>query len=208
MDNTFLKTAIEDFQIKAAYTFWTDINEDEIRNVSIEHGASELVCSFKLELPSIRVEIMSWQFYIIINVIRNVLLVPPPTNISKRYKKELDEEDSENKYLEISRDHSLLAKHDFKPNPNIDLDILNKHCRDELKILVEESLQNSNLEIFSGTARLVDVFIGSCIWRLKGSSNSTENILPSSLPNNSVLMEVGITGIKGSMSFSEDRFIK
>ncbi len=92
------------------------------------------------------------------NVIRNVLLVPPPamTSAQNKHQNAETEENTENKYLEISRDPALLEKHGVKVNLSQLLDLSHRHSREEVKIYIEESLNNV-LELHPGTARFVEV---------------------------------------------------
>jgi hypothetical protein len=41
------------------------------------------------------------------------------------------------------------------------LDVASKHHREELKILIEEYLHHKKLEVYVGTARLMEVAIGN-----------------------------------------------
>jgi hypothetical protein len=137
------------------------------------------------------------QFYVIVNVVRNVLLVPPPTNISKKQKDRNQAHDDENvdtKFMELPRDQALLAKNDFKSNLSQPLDIASRHHREELKLLLEECLKSDRLEVHVGTARLMEVEIGRCVWILRSASAS-----------GAVPVETGFSGIYATVSFSEDR---
>ena len=84
-ESPFMRMAIKDFQIRALYIFWTDVTVKEAKKMYLIPSKDELVCTFKLELPVICVDILSWQFYVIMHVIRNVLLVPPPASVSRVY---------------------------------------------------------------------------------------------------------------------------
>ena len=196
----YIKTAILDFKIQAEYIFWTEVSDEELKEIPITESNKELVCSFELNLPYIAVDVVSWQFYVIMNVIRNVLLVPPPTNVSKKQKvasnQTAEDDNVESKFLELQRDQELLEKNNFKARTDIPLDVNSKHHREELKILIEECLRGNNLEVHVGTARLVKFTIGKCVWILRSKASAVSE---------NVLMETRFTGLYATVYFGEDR---
>ena len=82
-DPPLMRMAIKDFQIRAQYIFWTDITAKQAKHMHVERTKDDLVCAFKLDLPAIVVDIVSQQFYAIVHVVRNVLLVPPPASAQR-----------------------------------------------------------------------------------------------------------------------------
>ena len=75
-----VQVAVKDFSIKADYVFWSKVGATAAKEVLHiqQQRNQELTCSMKLALPDLVVDIKPWQFYIVLNVVRNVLLVPPP----------------------------------------------------------------------------------------------------------------------------------
>lgn len=216
-----LKVAIKDFQIRALYIFWTDVTAAEAKQLHIQPSREDLVCTFRLELPELEVDIYSWQFYAIVNVIRNVLLVPPPSATKHNRGSNDDNDDSANKVLELTRDADLLAKNDIKANLATQLDINNKLSRDELRVLIEESLNTAlQLDVTNqGTARFVEVFIGKITWVLRTTgltnntagqgNNNASNAIDKSISkaSNQELIETALFGIYSTLNFSENRSI-
>lgn len=130
-DPPSMRMAIKDFQIKAQYIFWTDITTQQARHMHVEWSKDDLVCSFKLDLPVIVVDILSLQFYAIMNVVRNVLLVPPPASARSHNPSQADLDKETKQVLELHRD--------FETSATNKLDIAHKHCRDEIKDVIEKS---------------------------------------------------------------------
>lgn len=153
--------------------------------MSVTHTQDDLVCSFKLDIPNLLADIESDQFYIIINVVRNVLLSPPPTLNSENSRKR-----SRSKRREIPRSRDLLNR--FELRMAAIFDINNKSTRDELKVLVEEAIKEP-LEVEIGIARLVECFIGKGKWILRSSDDGR------------ALIETGFTGVYATYTFHDDR---
>lgn len=208
-ESPFMRMAIKDFQIRAQYTFWTDVTVKEAKTMYLIPSKEELVCTFKLELPVIIVDILSWQFYVIMHVIRNVLLVPPPASASRVNATQSEVEEAEkNKVLELMRDPVLLAKHDLRANLNAALDLKHKLCRDELKLLIEENLAGAMMNMELGSARFVEVFVGSCTWILRMNSTAaatTANASTTARDWEKEQLKVEITGFHATFSYGEDR---
>lgn len=218
-DSPFLKTAIRDFQIRALYVFWTEVTAAEAKELYVQQSKEALTCTFRLELPELAVDIFSWQFYVILNVIRNVLLVPPPAH-GKRLQKGSEAEEAESAAIELARDPELLAKHDLKPNASAPLDLLKQRSLDEVRVLIEEHLAKA-LET-SAVARFVEIFIGRVYWKLRTNSNKAmgEPVETPASPgpsaksskkskskksNDQELVEAALTGIYATMTFFDDR---
>ncbi|KAJ1439175.1 hypothetical protein B484DRAFT_444142 [Ochromonadaceae sp. CCMP2298] len=205
LESPYMRMAINDFQIRAQYIFWTDVTVREARNMQLRRSSEKLVCTFKLELPVIGVDILSWQFYVIMNVVRNVLLVPPPASASHVNKRTDVDEAQKNKVLELKRSAELLARHEIRCNINAALDLKSKHNRDELRYLVEEGLAQAMLEMDLGSARFVEIFIGSCTWVLRANSASTANACTNATKQEKEQVKFEFTGIHATFSYGEDR---
>jgi hypothetical protein len=216
-ESPFMRMAIKDFQIRALYIFWTDVTVKEAKSMYLLPSKEDLVCTFKLELPVICVDILSWQFYVIMHVVRNVLLVPPPASARKNTTQSEMEEAEKNKVLELMRDPVLLAKHDVRANLNAPLDLKYKVSRDELKLLIEENLAGAMMHMELGSARFVEVFVGSCTWILRMNSSAATAAATSSttaLVNPSggardyekEQLKVEITGFHATFAYGEDRY--
>eukprot|EP01034_Spumella_vulgaris_P015816 gene15816-20202_t len=169
----------------------------------------DLVGTFKLELPVICVDICSWQFYVIMHVVRNVLLVPPPATASRAQQTQSEVEEAEkNKVLELMRDPVLLAKHDMRANLNVPLDMKNKTARDELKLLIEGNLAGAMMNMELGSARFVEVFVGSCTWILRSNGIAADK--PTAESGNNLRdwekeqLKVELTGAHATFSYNED----
>jgi hypothetical protein len=210
-ESPFMRMAIKDFQIRALYVFWTDVTAKEAKTMYLIPSKEELVCKFKLELPVICVDILSWQFYVIMHVIRNVLLVPPPASASRANATQSEVDEAEkNKVLELVRDPVLLNKHDLRANLNAALDLKHKICRDELKLLIEENLAGAMMNMELGSARFVEVFVGSCTWilRMNSSSVSATTATASTARDwEKEQLKVELTGVHATFSYGEDRLV-
>ena len=136
------------------------------------------------------------------NVVRNVLLVPPPTNVSKKQQRAdaaaAEDENTDHKFLVLARDQALMDKNGFKAKMDTPLDVTSKHHREELKILIEEYLHHKKLEVFVGTARLMEVAIGKCVWILRSAASASSE--------NAVAVTI-LTGLQATVYFGEDRFV-
>lgn len=82
----YLKEAIKDFQVQAQYSFFTDVDPNAKYAAALfyEQAQAELQCKFSLDLPDIRFDLDSPQFFIVASVTRNLLLAPPPKQSKKR----------------------------------------------------------------------------------------------------------------------------
>ena len=143
------------------------------------------------------------QFYVIMNVVRNVLLVPPPTNVSKKQQQQradtaAEDENLDHKFLVLTRDPTLLEKNGFKGKLDMPLDVSSKQHREELKILIEEYLHHKKLEVYVGTARLMEVAIGKCVWILRSAASAASE--------NAVAVTI-FTGLQATVYFGEDRCV-
>jgi hypothetical protein len=168
-----LRVAVKDFEVRASYTFWMDVTVKEANKMYVHRDrvSKDLVCSFLLELPELCLDITSSQFYIGINVIRNVLLAPPPEMAaSLRGSMSTTEgvdgregEQTSSKITEIFRDTQQLSPDVRVPT---ELNLKNRQSREEVKALIEEYF-NRATEIKFGMARVVDLFIGKGTWILR-----------------------------------------
>ena len=94
-----LRVAVKDFEVRASYSFWMDVTVKEANKMYVhsERMKKDLVCSFLLDLPELCLDITSTQFYLGINVIKNVLLAPPPTTAASIYRQnKVNSDDNEN----------------------------------------------------------------------------------------------------------------
>jgi hypothetical protein len=210
-ESPFMRVAIKDFQIRALYIFWTDVTVREAKTMYLNQSKEELVGTFKLELPVLCVDILSWQFYVIMHVVRNVLLVPPPPSTSRTRQTQSEAEEAErHKVLELMRDPVLLAKHDMRVNLNVPLDMKNKQSRDELKLLIEENLAGAMMNMELGSARFVEVFVGSCTWILRVNSSAASHSMTDSAHGNrdweKEQLKVELTGAHATFAYGEDRY--
>eukprot|EP01041_Mallomonas_annulata_P001161 gene1161-2253_t len=73
-----LQLAVKDFQIRASYSYYMDVTVAEAGKMYLQHLEEELISRFYLNLPEICMELDSAQFFIVLHVVRNVLLSPPP----------------------------------------------------------------------------------------------------------------------------------
>ena len=164
---SYLKVAVKDFEVRASYTFWMDVTVKEANKMYVHRDkvSKDLVCSFLLDVPELCLDITSSQFYIWINVIKNVLLAPPPAMAaSMKDKLAFEGEEGENelptnKVTEIFRDSQLS---------NDVLNLKNKQSREEVKSLIEEHFTRAT-EVTHGMARVVDLFIGKGTWILRSA---------------------------------------
>lgn len=220
-DSPFLKTAICDFQIRALYVFWTDVTAAEAKDLYVQQSKDALTYTFRLELPELVVDIFSWQFYVILNVIRNVLLVAPPTSSSNQLRSKgkpdgANEEQEAKEVVELTRDLDVLSKYDIKAASGL-LDLAKQKSCEEIRALLEEYI--SNLVENNNVTRFVEVFIGRVYWKLRTNTtrvadlseagNLNANKASSKKNRKSVneqeLVEAALTGIYTTMNFYEDR---
>lgn len=73
-----LKMAVKDFQIQSQYTYYSDLTAKEAQGLYLRDGIEKPVCVFVLNLPEICLDIVTSQFFIVMNVVRNLLLAAPP----------------------------------------------------------------------------------------------------------------------------------
>lgn len=85
---------------------------------------------FKLHLPELFIEIQSWQFYIILNLIRNVLIVPPPNLNPEKDKVQTKEKN----YIELSKTNPKLGP----------LNINYRESCEEIKHVVAKHMSSSS----------------------------------------------------------------
>ena len=209
-ESPFMRMAIKDFQIRANYVFWTDVATEDLGAMQLRPGKDELVCTFKLELPVIVVDILSWQFHILLNVVRNVLLAPPPATGKADATASEAEEEKMASVVQLPRDPELLAQHDIRANLATPLDMRHKGSREELKVVVEDFLNTGSLQKHPGSARFVEVFIGSCTWILRATSTASTSAQTAGLGKEAKELakeqiKFDFTGIYSTLAFSEDK---
>ena len=171
-----LKVAVKNFEVRAGYSFWMDVTVKEANKMYVHRDRinKDLVCSFHLDLPELCLDMTSSQFYIGINVIKNVLLAPPPAMAASIYRAresgansgddDETDNDTEQKVTELFRD-SLLVPQDVRGVQN-ELNLKNRQSREEVKSLIEEYF-NKAPEVKYGMAREVELFIGKGTWILR-----------------------------------------
>ena len=169
-----LKLAVKDFQIRASYTYYIDVTRQEVGGMYLKTVDEDLVCAFMLDLPAICVDIDSSQFFIMLHVIRDVLLAPPPkinneinkstvtkpVNETEKTQKLLGTPKTERKkrstvnFLSRGRSRTVIGVKDGQQPPSDKkgstpafIDIKNKHVRQELKSLVERKLAQRNADV-------------------------------------------------------------
>jgi hypothetical protein len=189
-----LKMAIEDFEIKAHYKFTTAIFRQDASKMPVDYRDpaeidTSAVCSFRLFIPFFNIDLDSSQFYVILNVIRNSLLAPPPPlarTLIERGKKSIIEASKNKRVIELSRDEQIkrmsgtgeIASHSifrhviyllffllqFMPNeiarmPKLDKE--NRYCREEIRQTIEQSINAGKLllEHEKGNARFYFPFV-------------------------------------------------
>eukprot|EP00981_Chlorochromonas_danica_P010154 scaffold3051_cov167-Ochromonas_danica.AAC.13 len=150
--------AIKDFQIRACYIFWTDVTVQEAKELKIVRSKEDLVCTFRLELPNLAVDINSRQFHIMTSVVKNVLLLPPPTIPSQLTP--LREEKAN--FIEIALPQLARA-----------LDWKMRSHREEIRGAIDDCLVDPAYDLTnSQIVRYAEVFIGRLTWVLRSSGNS------------------------------------
>lgn len=222
-----LMVAIEDFQIKALYTFYEDVPLEEASTMKIMKGKRALVNLFMLDLPSLILDMTSTQFYIFLNVITNVLLAPPPkTSSSWRESKAADEKDATKKEMKVI---SLTDFDDVVATPAAKGPVLltmdNRTHRDGILRALEGHLIGSGGgldEVDYSLARHIEYFVGRGVWRLRSSGPNdasfasistavTATLVDTSaqtakvVVSNKDMIEVGFMGLFGAHTFHEDR---
>lgn len=211
-DAPLMRMAIKDFRIRAQYIFWTDITAKQAKHMHVERTKDDLVCAFKLDLPAIVMDIVSLQFYAIMHVIRNVLLVPPPASAQRSNPSQADldkETKQQQQVLELQRDVDAAAAASSYSKL---LDIDQKQCREEIKDIVERKLADAMKDMELGSSRLVECLIGSCSWILRSSdaihneaaADNGESQLQHQQSDRKQL-EVFFTGIQATFFYGEDR---
>jgi hypothetical protein len=215
-DPPLMRMAIKDFQIRAQYIFWTDITAKQAKHMHVERTKDDLVCAFKLDLPAIVVDIVSQQFYAIVHVVRNVLLVPPPASAQRSNPSQADvdrETKQQQQVLELQRDFEASAASSQQVLSQSRLDIEQRQCREEIKDIVERKLADAIKEMELGSSRLVECLIGSCSWILRssdgvglGTSDGAHNETTAGDSDRKQL-EVFFTGIQATFFYGEDRYV-
>eukprot|EP01038_Epipyxis_sp_PR26KG_P009008 gene9008-12150_t len=204
IDPTYFKMAIKDFKIRALYTFWTSISVKEAKNMYVRQSNEDLVGTFRLELPEICLDILSWQFNIITNVVKNVLLAPPPTAATTT-RNGKDKDVAVSKMVELHRDPKLMERYGMR-NLSQTLDINNTKNQEELRLLIDEDFNKRKRKKNNSTARFVEVFIGRGSWILRNESvlSTEKNSFIDSRYDGSELMEMGFCGISAEFDYNNN----
>lgn len=172
--------AINDFQIRACYIFWTDVTIAEAKELKIVRNKEDLIATFRLELPNLSVDIISKQFHIVTNVIKNVMLLPPPHIASSQ------QQQTSNNVIELKRDEKNT----------LPLDWTSKSTRDEIRIYIDECLASNLYDLNNqSTVRYTEVFIGRLTWVLRAGNKDSEQL------------ESGFIGIYATLTFTKSRCI-
>jgi hypothetical protein len=131
------------------------------------------------------VNLDSSQFNIFFNVVRNLLLAPPPPVMQEFLEK--GKKSAAEKDINISRDPGKLEQ-------NGKLDISKSSIREELRETIEQQQHKIQLEKQVGSARSNELTIGKGTWTLfEGGSKGSS------------IMNVTFTGLNGSHIFHENR---
>ncbi|CAM9337318.1 unnamed protein product [Discosporangium mesarthrocarpum] len=218
-----LREAMRDFNAHARYVFHEDI---KCRQVVAGHTRRVQHCPtnrLSLDVPELFVHLDARQFYEVLDVVRNLLLAPPPmalmSKVKKRRKKNRIRGCLDSDKLGIERGKEGHDKN--KP-----YDISSKHDREHLKEVVEATLQ-----LWGGTVRRSSVTsnqvsgqvqegmpgygltgseprtheltriryrIGRCTWRLMMSPDSMQ------AGEAADLLEIGLTGLSSCHTYLED----
>lgn len=188
-DSSHLKMAIRHFSIHCYYMFWTDVTVKEAQYMLLEKRTDNLCCTFMLDMPEICLNIATAEFYILINVVKNVMLAPPAEYAKKQEPSVEKKPDTEDKLIGIERDDKFKAT-------GI-LNVKNVNHRKELEGLMERALGSTAFNVEPAMARYMEVFIGKGTWILKGSTNV--------VGVERRMIEVGFTGVYGAFTYKEDR---
>ena len=198
-ESPLIKTAIKDFQIRMQYIFWVSLSSKEASMLPINYTTDAFMGNSMLDLPEICMDLDSQQFYITLNVIRNVLLAPPPiTGTSLRKKNKTSDEDleEEENARAAARAHNDVIKRDGKVNTT-PLDVNTYASREELRPLVDayftKKITSDDNQQFDSQllSRFVEFFVGKGIWIMRGDEGEK-------------LIEVAFTGVYGTHSYYEN----
>jgi hypothetical protein len=210
-----LRVAVRDFETRSKYCFWMDVTVKEANCMRVAKMEDELVCSFLMDLPELCLDITSQQFYIIINVVRNVLLAPPPSfadelstavaglrggagggagtgtgtdtlsSTAAGAAASREEEEAASKVVEIPRDAELRLVSGA-------LNLKQRQSREEVKLLIENHAARPRSGSRQGLAqggadmaRVVELFIGKGTWILRAAEGSGGSNSSSSASGNS-----------------------
>jgi hypothetical protein len=213
-----LKIAIRDFTIRVNYLFWQDVTTGEAKEMFVEEtfNAEEIMVSqFILDIPQVCSDIVSSQFYVCINVIRNLLLIPPAREITEN-------ESIQNAFNQGEMNSVFRASTD-------PIDLKRQACRAELRNIVEQDISKreggadfnrrgrdptsqtenasavvesknemdepSSFQSGSALTRYMEVVIGKCSWILRSENNVVEPL------------EAGFTGVYAQFIYTEDRHV-
>jgi hypothetical protein len=201
-----LRVAIKDFQIRAQYAFWMDVLASEARSMTVILSPDELLCAFTLDLPEIIVDTDSNQFYITLNVIRNLLLVPPPAlpNLATKVNPQIQS------VIDRSRYEKIFERYGIKmTNPLPAIDLNSRAMRDVIKSLVEDDSSIDRSTDMISMARVVQVYIGKGVWLLRGSATASSSSATASSSSTAataqMMVETGFTGVYATFTYHEDR---
>jgi hypothetical protein len=175
-----LKIAVRDFTIRINYLFWQDVTVREANEMYCEEIDDDLVTQFIMDIPQVSSDIVSSQFYHCINVIKNLLLVPPPTEIT-------ESEDIQKVFANQEEMNSVRRKSTDA------IDLNRAASRAEIRSIVEKDLAHRPV-VNGNMARLVEIVIGKCSWIMRSEDNTVEPI------------EAGFTGVYGKFIYHFDRY--
>jgi hypothetical protein len=182
---------VKDFSIKADYVFWSKVgatSAKEIQHLQQQRN-QELTCSMKLVLPDLMVDIMPWQFYVMLNVVRNVLLVPPPVIKGKRAEMASERDvDAGSKVTELKRE---TRRPGAATRVAPALDIANHASRVEIKDLVQQFIR-SKREVIPGSGRVLELSMGRCMMVLRPNVSANASAAASS--SDSLGQSAGLLG--------------
>ena len=211
-----LEVAIKKFKISSEYCYWVDITVQEAKHMYLDTNRGELFCTFWLDLPDICFDLMTHQFNIMVDVLRNLLLALPPQidEISKYTINTHKDDDDLNLHTEeekivksrrIDEYNDLLQKYDIQFDT---LNIQSKTMQIKLKYMMEEFLNFlGGSEVVTSMARLVEVTISKGTWILRMNKSVVVNsdLLIQTITE--PFVEAHFTGVKTEFIFHGDRYV-
>jgi hypothetical protein len=176
-----LREVVEKSNFAASYTFYSSFRTREDDSYVLESD-EELTCQFFLDLPELSIWLASDEFFIVLNVVRNVLLAPPPIPTEVR--------------LQRKHDSMLTLAFASSRRPaevQEKLDLYARGTRNDIKRTIElnmSTIVRDQSSVF--LAREVQYLIGRGKWVLRGASGADDDL------------EVAFLGLHGHHLFKSD----
>ena len=187
-----LRMAIEHFQIRFFHTFYEDITIMEAMKMNVndfQRTKEDLMSAFFLDLPELCLKVDPLQFYIVLKVIRNVLLAPPPKQTAEEKGAtalNMSNASGGNSSQNLSKRNSNSAGESKAST----LHLKSSRARKELRELIEKELKSVNTEF--SLAQHIEFFVGRGTWLMCDTGSSE------------VMLEVGFMGFFGRHQNHED----